>query len=82
VLSRGSTEGGIHHWLRPLLRDITAERLLSHHGVDLDGPAAAALVPEPLWDIVRPHRPAPADRNSPGIPIETLTLAVDQAAAL
>jgi hypothetical protein len=82
VLARGGTAGGVHHWLRPLLRDVAAERLARRHGVDLDDPRAAAHVPEPLWELVRPDRPAPADRNAPGTDLPTLTLAVDQASSL
>jgi hypothetical protein len=82
VLARGGTAGGVHHWLRPLLRDVVAERLARRHGVDLDDPRAAAHVPEPLWELVRPDRLAPADRNAPGTDLPTLTLAVDQASSL
>jgi hypothetical protein len=82
VVARGGSAGGVHYWLRPLLRDVVGERVLRHHGVDLDDPAAAAVVPEPLWELVRPDRPAPPDRNAPGPPFEALDRAVEQAAAL
>jgi hypothetical protein len=58
----------LHVRLRPLLREIAAHRLLKHYGVDLDREPARAreLIGASAWELVRPDRPGPADRLSPG----------------
>ncbi len=78
VAGRAPTAVGVHLWLRPLLADIAATRLLLGHGIDLADPAAAHRVPQPLWDLIRPDRPEPADRNAPGVTAAELGLLVDQ----
>ncbi len=82
VAGRAPTAIGVHQWLRPLLADIAATRLRLGHGIDLADPAAAGQVPEPLWDLIRPDRPEPADRNAAGITPAELTVLVDQLEAL
>ena len=82
VTARGGSAGGVHYWLRPLLRDVVADRLLRHHGVDLDDPRAADLVPRPLWDLVRSDCPPPPDRHGPAPDLPTLHRMVDQAGGL
>lgn len=69
VAARAGTAFGTHFWLRPLLQDAVADR-------------GAAHVPEPLWDLVRPDRPAPDDRRAPGLDWPTLHLVADQAERL
>ncbi len=81
VAGRIPTAVGVHQWLRPLLVDITATRLRQTRGLDL-ADAPAGLVPEPLWGLVRPDRPEPADRNGPGLAPEQLAVLVRQLEAL
>lgn len=70
----------LHARLRPILREIAAHRLRLHYGVDLDGEPGRAreLVGAEAWELVRPHRPPPADRLAPGPPLSTLAEAVTQ----
>ncbi len=82
VAGRIPSAVGVHQWLRPLMADIAASRLGRSHGIDLTDPAAAVLVPEPLWDLVRPDRPEPADRNGPGLTQGELSVLVDQLGSL
>ncbi len=64
----------LHLRLRPVLREIAAHRLSRRYGVDLDGEPARAreLVGAAAWEIVRPHRPPPADRLATGPPLSDL----------
>lgn len=64
----------LHQRLLPILREAAAARLLSGHNVDLQRrPAAAkALLGDDAWELVRPDRPAPVDRNAPGISLRQL----------
>jgi hypothetical protein len=34
----------------------------------MQDPAARELLGDRLWEIVRPHRPFPEDRQGPGVP--------------
>jgi hypothetical protein len=75
-LARGSA-GDVHDRLCPLLRDIARDRLATA-GIDLDRDpevAAGALGPE-TWELVRPDRPPPGDRHSPGVSLVTIRRAV------
>jgi hypothetical protein len=58
----------LHHRLRPLLRDLAAERLYAHHGVELDRDQERAreLLGDELWDVVRPGRTL-RERSGPGL---------------
>jgi hypothetical protein len=60
-----SSAGHVHNRLLPLLREIAAARL----GFELDlRPAAArARVGEDCWELLRPDRPAPENKNAPGL---------------
>ncbi|HEY7197536.1 MAG TPA: hypothetical protein VH306_10130 [Gaiellaceae bacterium] len=51
----------LHRRLRPVLRDVAAQRLAAGHGIDLDRrpEAAQALLGDELWELVRPERPEP-----------------------
>jgi hypothetical protein len=82
VAGRTPSAIGVHQWLRPLLADIAATRLRRGHGLDLTDPAAARYVPEPLWELIRPDRPEPADRNAAGLTPAELAVLVDQLEAL
>ncbi len=70
--------------LRPLLRDVAAQRLRMRHGVDLDvDPGRArALLGDEAWELVRPGVQPPADRFGPGISPARLTRALDAVEAL
>ena len=48
----------LHYRLRPLLRELAAERLHAHHGAELDGDPerACTLLGDELWELVRPDR--------------------------
>jgi hypothetical protein len=71
-----TTAGHLHRRLLPLLRDAAAARL----GIDFElhpGRAQAALGDE-TWELLRPDRPAPADRNAAGLPLRRVRTVVDQ----
>ncbi len=56
-----------HMVLRPLLRDVAAQRL-SAHGVDLDTDARAPVMLGPwAWALLRPDLPEPGDWYAPGL---------------
>jgi hypothetical protein len=69
-----SNAAHLHQRLLPILREAAAARLITGHNVDLERrPAAAkALLGEDTWELVRPDRPAPRDRNAPGISLRQL----------
>jgi hypothetical protein len=69
----------LHHRMRPVLREIAAHRMLTKHGVDLDGKpaAAAALLGEPAWSWLRPDRAEPRDRWATGPSVDELHAVVD-----
>jgi hypothetical protein len=65
-----SSSFDLHFRLRPALREVAAHRLSSRRGLDLDSGSAdvRAAVGDELWELVRPERPAPADRGfGPGV---------------
>jgi hypothetical protein len=70
----------LHHRLRPVLREIAANRLLVRRGIDLERTpgAAEAVLGEPAWAWVRPDVGEPSDRWAPGPPIDELRTVVDQ----
>jgi hypothetical protein len=78
TLARGSAFY-LHVRLCPVLREIAAERLRERRGVDLAArpEAARAALAEPLWELVRPDRDTPEDRDAPGLPLARLREAVD-----
>jgi len=60
--------------LRRHLREIADERLREQRGVDIEtrpDVAREALGPE-AWELVRPDRPRPTDRDAPGVPLAQL----------
>jgi hypothetical protein len=64
-----STAFDVHYRLRPVVREIAAERLWSRHAVDLDSEARRAeslLAPE-VWELVRSDRPPPTDPFARGL---------------
>ena len=66
-----SSSGHAQRRLLPLLRDAADARLAARHGVELDRrpETARALLGEDAWELLRPDRPEPADRNAPGLPL-------------
>ena len=64
-----SSAGSLHQGLLPLLREAAAARLSAGHGVELARrpDAARTLLGEDAWELLRPDRPEPRDRNAPGI---------------
>ena len=84
VLVMSSTSAfDTHHRLRPLVRALAAERLQSHHGVDLeDEPERVRdLVGDELWELLRPDREL-GRRSGPGLPLAETTRAVEDLEAL
>ena len=69
VVLGAANEFDLHYRLRPLLRQIAAERLYGLRGVDLDGDPerAKALLGDELWEVVRPDRKV-GRRAGPGLP--------------
>jgi hypothetical protein len=68
VVLGAANEFDLHYRLRPLLRQIAAERLSGLHGVDLDRDPVRArpLLGDELWDVVRPERKM-GRRSGPGL---------------
>jgi hypothetical protein len=65
-LTLGSASAGhLHMRLLPLLREIAVARL----GFDIarSPERARTLLGDDVWQLLRPDRPAPADRNAPGV---------------
>lgn len=69
AVSSGTSAVQAHAYLRPVLVEIASHRLAAH-GQTLermpDGTARQVLG-DRLWDIVRPNRPFPDDRQGPGV---------------
>jgi hypothetical protein len=79
-LTLGTTNAGnLHQRLLPLLRECAAARLAAGHGIDLERrPEAARLVlGEGAWGFLRPDRPAPEDREGPGVPLRHVRAVID-----
>jgi hypothetical protein len=70
-----SSAGHLHTRLLPLLRECAVARL----GVDFErSPERAhALLGDEVWELLRPDRPVPFDRNAPGLPLRRLRAVVD-----
>ena len=73
VVLGAANEFDLHYRLRPLLRQIAAERLYGLRGVDLDSDPerAKTLLGEELWEVVRPDRKL-GRRAGPGLPAAEL----------
>jgi hypothetical protein len=69
VVLGAANEFDFHYRLRPVLRQVAAERLYGLHGVDLDRDPERArpLLGEELWEAVRPDREM-GRRAGPGLP--------------
>ena len=79
----GSSGLDAHTRLRPLLVEI-AEVRLARRGLRLDRDAADArrLLGSTAWELVRPDRPPPRDREAPGIAPRDLDEILDALEAL
>jgi hypothetical protein len=73
VVLGAANEFDLHYRLRPLLRQIVAERLYDLHGVELDRDPERArpLLGDELWEVVRPDRKV-GRRLGPGLPAAEL----------
>jgi len=75
--------GHAHRRLLPLLREAAAARL-AQHGIELERRPreAAALLGEEAWELLRPDRREPPDRNAPGLPLAQVQALVERLEAL
>ncbi len=79
-LTLGSaTQEHLHARLLPILRDAAAARLATKHEIDFDRrpDRARELLGDDTWEIVRPDREVPADRNAPGLPLRRIAAVID-----
>jgi hypothetical protein len=74
----------LHVRLRPILRDVAAQRLRTRYGVDLDAEPVRAreLVGTAAWEVVRPEREPPEDRVARGPSLAELERVVDDLEAI
>jgi hypothetical protein len=79
VLLSASNAFDVHYRLRPILREIAAQRLATRRGLSLDADVTAsrAVVGEATWELVRPDREPPELRFAPGIATPELRQVVD-----
>jgi hypothetical protein len=79
VLLAASNAFDVHYRLRPILREIAAQRLATRRGLTLDRETAAAraVVGEETWELVRPDRQPPELRFGPGVAAPELGRVVD-----
>ena len=62
----------LHYRLRPTLVEIARNRLAGR-GISLENERRArGVLGDEAWELVRPDRPAPQDRNAPGISADEL----------
>ena len=81
IVERAGESGvAAHALLRPLLVEI-AEARLRRRGLRLDEDGAAALLGADAWELVRPGRPAPHDREA-GVTRRELERVLDRLEAL
>jgi hypothetical protein len=68
-----------HAYLRPVLVEIASTRLIAHGQALERMPEARGqeLLGAGLWEIVRPARPLPEARHSPGVSRDGLTAILD-----
>ena len=69
VSMAGAAAFDVHFRLRPVLIELAADLLSTRRGIDLErNPEQAhAALGDETWEIVRPDRPEPAQRNAPGL---------------
>ena len=73
VVLGAANEFDFHYRLRPVLRQIAAERLHGLRGIDLDHDPERAkpVLGDELWELVRPDRKV-GRRSGPGLPAAEL----------
>ena len=73
VVLGAANEFDLHYRLRPVLRQIAAERLHGLRGIDLDHDPERArpVLGDELWELVRPDRKV-GRRSGPGLPAADL----------
>jgi hypothetical protein len=78
VIDSLTTASGVHRRLRPLARDIAADRLGLLRGLRIEagGDAIRAAAGDRLWELIRPDRPMPANGFAPGFTIDELEAVV------
>jgi hypothetical protein len=79
VVMSGASPVHVHAYLRPLVAEIAARRLAAR-GQTLAGMSEAAgrrALGDRLWELVRPARPFPEDRNGPGVSSQELAAMLD-----
>jgi len=59
----------VHFRLRPVLVELAADLLSTRRGIELERSTeqAHAALGDEVWEIVRPERPEPAQRDAPGL---------------
>jgi len=64
-----ATAFDVHVRLRPTVRRVARQRLLARRGIDLDAQPEQAreILGAAAWELARADRPAPRDRNAPGL---------------
>ena len=69
VLLSAANAFDVHYRLRPILREIAAQRLATRRGLSLDDDVEASrtLVGEETWELVRADREEPHLRFGPGL---------------
>jgi hypothetical protein len=74
----------LHARVRPVLRDVAADRLRTRYGLELDAEPERAreLVGADAWELVRPERQPPRDRMATGPTVDELRVVVDQLEAI
>ena len=79
VLLSASNAFDVHYRLRPILREVAAQRLATRRGLtlDTDRTAARAVLGEDTWELVRPEREPPELRFGPGVPAAELREVID-----
>lgn len=70
-----SNAGELHTRLLPQLRDVAGARLADRHDLQLRD--AHAILDDDNWELLRPDRPAPADRSAPGLPMRQIAHLID-----
>ena len=69
----------LHHRLRPRVRTLAAELLAARRGIALDNAPERSreALGDTAWELVRPDRPRPVDRQARGMPISDLRTVVE-----
>ena len=75
-----ATAFDLHYGLRPILREIAAQRLADNRGLRLDGggPRVELALGEGLWKLVRPDRARPESHFGPGVRPQALRRAIER----